>query len=94
MNSIFFATSVVDFLETLLYISLHHVSRCKYKREKNWCDLINIGPIEFSAHLHTLTEIYFLANIVSCRSDFNLNGDERTIFQQACLINVYAMCRT
>ena len=64
------------------------------QREKCWCDLINIGPIEFSAHLHSLTEIDCLANIVSCRSDFNLNGDERTLYQQACLVNVYAMCRT
>ena len=78
-------------------ITLDIIASCESmqtQREKCWCDLINIGPIEFSAHLHSLTEIYFLANILSCRSDFNLNGDERTIFQQACLINVYAMCRT
>ena len=78
-------------------VSLHKMISCDalmLERDIFWCDLINIGPIEFSAYLHGLSDTDFLACILFCRTEFDLNDVEVIAFRKACIINVYKMCAT
>jgi len=77
---------------------IHIIATCSSVRsiqDELWCEIINIGPIEFSVVLHSMNETNLALNILSCNSDcfFELSPDDSERFSVTCVRYIYRMCR-
>ena len=77
---------------------IHIISSCSSinsTRDKFWCDIINIGPIDFSVTLHGMDNTTQALTILSCDSDrfFELSHDESECFAINCVQYIYRMCK-
>ena len=64
-------------------------------RDELWCEIVNIGPIEFSVVLHNMDDTKLALAILSCDSDrfFDLNQDDSEKYSLICVSYIYKMCK-
>ena len=77
---------------------IHIVSTCSSinsTRDAFWCDIINIGPIDFSATLHSLDDTNLALILLSCDSErvFKLSPNDAETFSITCIHYLYKMCK-
>jgi len=74
----------------------HAMARCDYlqdSREEMWLELINVGPIEFSAYLHSLSSEDFTICVLSCRPYFTLETADTKLFAEIAVRYTHRLCK-
>ena len=56
-------------------------------RDELWCEIINIGPIEFSAALHQMDDLNLVMTLLACDSErfFDLSKSDSDLFSALCV---------
>jgi hypothetical protein len=64
-------------------------------RDELWCEIINIGPIEFSAALHQMDDLNLVMTLLACDSErfFDLSKSDSDLFSALCVSFIYKMCK-
>ena len=65
-------------------------------RDELWCEIINIGPIEFSAALHQMDDLNLVMTLlIACDSErfFDLSKSDSDLFSALCVSFIYKMCK-
>ena len=79
----------------LLYWDLivHIIASCP--SDELWCEIINIGPIEFSAALHQMDDLNLVMTLLACDNErfFDLSKSDSDLFSALCVSFIYKMCK-
>lgn len=64
-------------------------------RDELRCEIINIGPIEFSAALHQMDDLNLVMTLLACDSErfFDLPKSDSDLFSALCVSFIYKMCK-
>jgi hypothetical protein len=77
---------------------VHRIASCPSGitiRDELWCEIINIGPIEFSATLHQMDDLNLVMTLLSCDSErfFDLSKSDSDLFSALSVSFIYKICK-
>ncbi len=74
---------------------VHAVCSCQSRsdiRDRLWCDLIDVGPVDLSVMLHDKPDIEMVCCLLSCTPPVTLCDAEKELFSKAVIKGLYDIC--
>ena len=75
---------------------VHVINYCHYSsetRDKFWCSIFDVGPIELSTELHNLPDDKLIVQLLSCNPPVNGDKDTAKLYSEVVIHFIYLLSK-